>query len=180
MQNPYVSCPTFFTQKFTLRLVSINDSKDLLQCYSDSKAQKFFNIDKCFGDFCMYKNEDMILCIKSWLDAYEREEFIRFSIVDQSLVKAVGTVEMFGYVGKYKTKTGILRVDINSSYENIEDLSEIFEVSRENFFGLFDIDTIATKAIPEATERIKVLLDFGFIKSQVNEGINYYLLSNKH
>lgn len=95
MINPYELCPTYETKSFILRLVSEDDSEDLLKCYSDNKAQKFFNTDKCSGDFCMYKIEDMRNCIKAWLFAYSQQEFIRFSIVDKTQAKAIGTVEIF-------------------------------------------------------------------------------------
>lgn len=91
----------------------------------------------------------MVQCIKAWLYAYSQHEFIRFAIIDKSLSQAIGTVEMFGYVGKYKNKTGILRVDVSSEYETIDYLSELFNVCNAHFFDLFEVDLIATKAIPK-------------------------------
>jgi len=179
MKNPYEICPTFETDSFILRLVSEYDSEDLLKCYSDSKAQKIFNTDKCSGDFCIYKIEDMLNCIKAWLYAYSQEEFIRFAIIDRSLSKAVGTVEMFGYVGKYKTKTGILRVDVSFEYEKKHYLNEIFSISNENFFDLFEVDIIATKAIPQAVERRNALLENEFFEGNVYEGEYYFTHSKK-
>lgn len=177
MKNPYEICPTFETESFILRLVSEEDSEGLLKCYSDSKAQKFFNSDRCTGDFCIYKIEDMLQCIKAWLCAYSQQEFIRFAIIDKSISKAIGTVEMFGYVGKYKIKTGILRVDVSSEYENTDYLNEIFSVCNENFFDLFEVDVIATKAIPQAVERRNTLLKIDFCEGNVYEGEHYYLRS---
>jgi hypothetical protein len=84
---------------------------------------------------------------------------------------------MFGYVGKYKNKTGILRVDVSSEYENVEYLSEIFSVCNENFFDLFEVDIIATKAIPQAVERRKTLVNLDFCEGKVYEGEHYYLRS---
>ena len=177
MKNPYEICPTFETDSFILSLVSEEDAEGLLKCYSDPKAQKIFNSDKCSGDFCMYKIEDMSACIRAWLFAYAQQEFIRFAIIDKSLSKAIGTVEMFGYVGKYKVKTAILRVDVCSEYENADSLFEIFSVCSENFFDLFEVDVIATKAIPQAVERINSLQRIGFCEGQVYEGEHYYLRS---
>ena len=177
MQNPYETCPTFETESFILRLISEQDSEDLLKCYSDSKAQKLFNSDRCTGDFCIYKIEDMLLCTKAWLWAYSQQEFIRFSIIDKSLSKAIGTVEMFGYIGKTKTKTGILRVDISSEYENAHYLNEIFSVCNKNFFDLFEVDIIATKAIPQAVERRNTLIKNNFCEGKVYEGEHYFLCS---
>jgi len=177
MQNPYEICPTFETESFILRLVSEQDSEDLLKCYSDTKAQKFFNSDRCTGDFCMYTIEDMLLCTKAWLWAYSQQEFIRFAIVDKSLSKAIGTLEMFGYIGKTKNKTGILRVDVSSQYENAHYLTEIFIVCNKNFFDLFDVNIIATKAIPQAVERRNTLKKINLIEGSVNEGDHYFLSS---
>ncbi len=177
MSHLYEICPTFETESFILRLVSEEDAEDLLKCYSDSKAQKFFNSDRCTGDFCIYTIEDMLQCIKAWLYAYSQQDFIRFSIIDKSLSKAIGTVEMFGYVGKYKIKTGILRVDVCSEYENVDYLNEIFSICNENFFDLFEVDTIATKAIPQAVERRNTLIEIGFCEGKVYEGEHYYLRS---
>ena len=177
MKNPYEICPTIETKSFILRLVSEEDSEDLVKCYSDSKAQKIFNSDRCTGDFCIYAIEDMLQCIKAWLNAYSQQEFIRFSIIDKSLSKAIGTVEMFGYVGKYKIKKGILRVDVCSEQENVDYLNEIFSVCNENFFELFEVDIIATKAIPEAVERWNALLKIDFCEGKVTEGEHYFLRS---
>lgn len=178
MNDPYEICPTFETNRFILRLVSEEDSEGLLKCYSDSKSQKIFNSDRCTGDFCIYKKEDMLQCIEAWLYAYSQHEFIRFAIIDKSLSQAIGTVEMFGYVGKYKNKTGILRVDVSSEYETIDYLSELFEVSNTHFFDLFEVDLIATKAIPQAVERRHALLKNDFSEGKVNEGEHYYLSSS--
>lgn len=177
MKNPYEVCPTFETESFILRLVSENDSEGLLRCYSDSKAQKLFNSDRCTGDFCIYKIEDMLLCTKAWLWAYSQQEFIRFAIIDKSLSKAIGTVEMFGYVGKYRNKTGILRVDVSSEYEDSQYLNEIFSVSIVEFYDLFEVDMIATKAIPQAVERRNALLVNNFCEGSVYEGDHYFLRS---
>lgn len=177
MQNPYEICPTFETESFVLRLVSEEDVEGLLKCYSDKSAQKFFNADRCTGDFCIYKIEDMLLCIRAWLDAYSNQDYIRFAVIDKSLSEAVGTIEMFGYVGKYKIKTGILRVDVSSKYETENYLTELFNVCSNNFFELFEVDTMATKAIPQASERRKTLIKNGFSEGKVYEGEHYFLRS---
>jgi len=175
--NPYEVCPVFEIESFMLRLVAEEDAEDLLTCYADTKAQKFFNCDKCTGDFCMYRKEDIQQCIKAWLWAYSQQEYVRFSVIDKSLSKAVGTVEMFGYIGKYKTKTGILRVDVASAYEKEQYLIEIFRLCNENFFDLFEVDTISTKAIPEAIERRNALVKINFYQSSSYEREHYFLSS---
>ena len=175
--NPYELCPILETERFTLRLVAEEDAESLLKCYSDTKAQKLFNADRCSGDFCMDKLDDVKACIHAWLYAYSQQDFVRFSIIDRADSKAVGTAEMFGYVGKYKFKTGILRVDICSEYENADYLSEILKVCHGTFFDLFEVETIAIKAIPLAVERRSALSTLGFEEGIVYEGEHYFLSS---
>ena len=50
MENVYEKCPSFEGDKYLLRLVTIDDAKDLLEVYSDKNAVPFFNSDNCNGD----------------------------------------------------------------------------------------------------------------------------------
>jgi len=177
MDNPYVRCSIFHTQNFILRLISEKDAKDLLACYSDPKSQEYFNVDN-FPHDCRFNTVDeMINCIKFWLMEYSQEAYVRFCIVDKSMNKAIGTIEMFGMIGKYKTDPGILRVDIASNYENINYLSELFSVCVENFYELFKVNTIATKAIAKANDRVTILKKLGFCSSNFHDRPDYYLRS---
>jgi RimJ/RimL family protein N-acetyltransferase len=154
--DPYDICPTYESQSFLLRLVSPDDAKDLLRCYSNSESQRFFNDDNCdFGYGNVDSLEKMQYNIKLWLDSYHTKNFIRFSIIDKSTDNAVGTVEMFG--GKH----GILRIDIMPEHECESRLSEFFETA-DRFFNDFNCDCIVSKAIPEAKERIKALKKCGY------------------
>ena len=57
----------------------------------------------------------------------------------------------------------MLRIDIASAYEENERIYELLELfDDENFFELFNLNTILTKAIPEATERIRALESAGY------------------
>lgn len=162
MDNPYVKCPVLETEHFILRLVRMDDAQDLLACYSDPKAQALFNADNCNSDFCWYTIEELSYYIAFWLKAYEKEEFIRFTIVDKALGKAVGTIEMFGMVGVYQSPLGVLRLDICSEYERFEFLDELLSLCVREFFPLFGVDEIRHKAIPAAADRIQVLQKLGF------------------
>lgn len=153
--NIYEVCPIYETETFLLRLVSTNDAEDLLKCYSNKEAQKFFNAHNCTSDFCYNTLEEMKECVGFWMDAYKNGYFIRFSIVDKSTNKAVGTVEMFG--GKY----GVLRIDILPAYENTQCLSELVFIAND-FFEDFGCENIVTLAIPEAIERANALLKNGY------------------
>lgn len=50
MRDVYEFCPEFENDKFLLRLISEEDTNDLLRVYSDVKAVPFFNGDNCNGD----------------------------------------------------------------------------------------------------------------------------------
>ena len=162
MENPYEKCPAFETAHFLLRLVRLEDTEDLLKCYSDPKAQALFNADHCTSDFCYKTADELSACIELWLKAYEKHEFIRWAIVDKALGKAVGTIEMFGRVGVYQSPLGVLRLDICSEYEHTEFLDELMTLCVQEFFPLFDVDQILHKAVPAAVDRIQVLKKLGF------------------
>jgi len=169
MNEPYEKCPEFETQHFALRLVSETDAEDLLVCYSDPKAQALFNTDN-FAHTCSFHTvEEMANCIRFWLMEYAQGAYVRFSIVDKSIQKAVGTIEMFG------TELGVLRIDIASDYENKTNLKELLDVCLEHFYGLFQVHTMATKAAPLAAERIKALREADFHTGDFKGREHYYL-----
>jgi len=160
---------------FTLRLVSENDAEDLLICYSDPKAQEFFNIDNFLHDCNFSTIEEMQSCIQYWLMEYSQEAYVRFCVVDKSIDKAIGTIEMFGMIGKYKTDPGLLRIDIVSDYEEFAYLKELFALCIDNFYSMFGVNEIATKAIPNAVNRIKALQEVGFHAGDFHDRKDYYL-----
>jgi len=171
LENPYKKCPVYETEHFFIRLVQLEDAENLVECYSDSKSQEIFNADNCTGDFHIHTTENMKLCLSAWLDAYEQEAFIRFAIIDKAIDKAVGTIEMFG------GDTGILRLDIASPYEEKPYLKEIIDVCITNFYNVFSVKSIATKAIPKAQNRIEALCGAGFCLGDFDEREHYYLRS---
>ena len=171
MISVYKECPSYETEHFHIRLVRLEDAESLVECYSDGKSQELFNSDNCLGDFHIHTASNMKECISAWLNEYEKEAFVRFAIVDKILHKAVGTIEMFG------GDIGILRIDIKSSYEEEHYLNEIVETCVNNFYSLFSVKTIATKAVEKAQDRIKVLRDAGFCPSESCEWEHYYMRS---
>ena len=179
MPNPYKTCPTYETKNFTLRLVSEDDAHNLLVCYSDPRAGELFNTDNFPHDSRFNTTEEMREYIKFWLMEYSQEAYIRFAIVDKSINKAVGTIEMFGMIGRYKTEIGILRLDIASKYEEKAFLKELLDICVQNFYNLFEVDTIATKAINQASDRIDVLKSIGFQAKDFNGRSQYYLRTRK-
>lgn len=168
MNNVYEFCPQFENQKYLLRFVSEEDCKDLLKVYSDKKAVPFFNSDNCGGDDFYYTTESrMEEAIKYWLWEYNRQGFVRWSIIDKGINEAIGTIELFHRDSNdYFTNCGLLRLDLRSDYEISADIQSILSLIIEPTFELFDCDKIATKAIPEAKERIKALLSTEFVFSK--------------
>lgn len=176
-RNPYVECPVFETENFILRLVTEDDAADLLTCYSDTSARPIFNSDTCTSNFFYDTSDEMSDCIKMWLNSYVRKEFVRFSIIDKFSSHAVGTIEMFGMVGKYKTTRGILRLDIMSKYEEAAYLDELFTLCLNDFFDLFAVNQIVTKAIPQAVKRVNILKKLGFVVYDFPEREYYWICS---
>lgn len=179
--GPYDVCPTYESEHFLLRLVSLEDATDLLKCYQDPKARMLFNADTCNTDFCFETLEELRNYIAGWLKAYENEEFVRFSIVDKSIGKAVGTIEIFGMVGAYHSPLGILRLDICSEYEQVLYLEELFTLCVKEFFPLFGMDRIMHKAVPAAAGRISVLQKLGFEPCELpGRAHSWILYKSKH
>ena len=175
--NPYNVCPTYESKHFLLRLVSLEDAEGLLECYQDPKAQVLFNSDNCDTDFCFKTAYEFKNYIAVWIRAYEKEEFVRFSIVDKALGKAVGTIEIFGMVGAYHSPFGVLRLDICSKYEQVVFLHELIHIA-DCFFYEFGCEKIVTKAIPDAVERINALTQNGYTAYPANkewEREDYYI-----
>jgi len=169
--NPYKQCPIYETSSFTLRLVSEEDASDLLTCYSDPKAQELFNIDGFPTDCNFATPNEMLNCIKFWIMEYSQEMYVRFAVVAKTTSKAIGTIEMFGS----ENGTGILRIDLASDYEKRVFLDELLSLSTEQFYDLFNVDCIATKAIDVAIKRIDSLKRVGFQPSEYNGRKHYYL-----
>lgn len=178
-RNPYVECPVFETENFILRLVTEDDAADLLTCYSDTSARPIFNSDTCTSNFFYDTSDEMSDCIKMWLNSYVRKEFVRFSIIDKCFSHAVGSIEMFGMVGKYKTTRGILRLDIMSKYEEAAYLDELFTLCLNDFFDLFAVNQIVTKAIPQAVKRVNILKKLGFVVYDFPEREYYWICSRR-
>jgi len=179
MADIYKQCPTLETEHFKIRLVQIEDAENLLACYSNPKAQELFNVDSFPNDCCFNTIEEMEACIEFWLTEYAQEAYIRFSIVCNTTEKAIGTIEMFGTIGAYKADPGILRIDIAPDYENETHLTEILTICTANFFDMFGVTSIVTKAVPQAAARINALAGTGFHISNFNGREHYYAIQQK-
>lgn len=166
--NVYKNCPKYENENYILRIVSKEDKKDLLKVYSDEKAVPFFNSDNCGGDDFYYTTEKrMEQAIEYWLWEYNRQGFVRWSIVSKATNESIGTIELFHRdADDYFTNCGLLRLDIRSDYEISNEIIKILRLIIEPTYTLFHCNKIATKAITSATERILALKDLGFKLSE--------------
>lgn len=167
MQDVYEKCPQFEDENYLLSFVSINDCLDLLKVYSDKKSVPFFNSDNCGGDDFYYTTEKrMQEAINYWFWEYDRKGFVRWAVIDKQNNEAIGTIELFHReADDYFTNCGLLRLDLRSDYETQVEIEKILSLIIPDTYDLFQCDKIATKAIPNANERIKALENLSFIPS---------------
>lgn len=162
--DPYIKCPVLESKHFTLRLVEKDDAEDLLACYSDTKSQEIFDATNCTSDFRYKTLDEMNRCIDFFLSNYNNHGFVRFTILDKDIERAVGTVEMFNATGHLTEGNGlgILRIDLASLYEKQQYIEELLALCLTPFYELFGVGIIVTKAVPIAGERIIALNTAGF------------------
>ena len=159
MKNIYEQCPTYETESFFLRLVKLDDAEDLLCCYSDRANVKKFNADFCTSDFYYSTVEEMENCIRFWLEEYQKQYYVRFSVIPKSNNKAIGTVEIFG------GEAGVLRIDLSAEYNTEKSFAEIIKLTIEQFVDDFGIDSVKIKT-SNISEKINCIESFGFVPSE--------------
>jgi len=188
MQNVYEYCPDFENDNFLLRLISPKDTKDLLKVYSDSAAVPFFNSDNCHGDDFYYKTlERMKQAVDFWIFSYNERYFVRWTIIDKETMEAVGTIELFHRdADEHFYECGLLRLDLRSDYETAACIVNIISLIKTATYDLFYCNIIATKAVPQATERLQALRELGFVIADKilvgQDGTrygDYYILENE-
>ena len=164
MKDIYEECPVYKNTLITLRQTNMEDAEDLFKCYSDEKAVPFFNSDNCHGDDFHYTTmERMKKAIEFWDFSYNNRYFMRWTIILNDTDERIGTVEMFhrGTDDEFNNY-GVLRIDLQSKYETQSIIDEILGIASKNFYAAFDVDSILTKAVPEASERIASLIQKGY------------------
>lgn len=168
MKDVYSICPQFENEKYKLRFVSRQDCSDLLKVYSDKKSVPLFNSDNCGGDDFYYTTENrMKEAIDYWHWEYAQRGFVRWTIIDKIVNEAVGTIELFHRnANDFFTECGVLRLDLRSDYEKTEEIENILSLIIMPAFEMFLCEKIATKAIPEATERIHALKNLDFLTTE--------------
>jgi hypothetical protein len=165
MENVYEVCPVFRNDLIALRQTTIEDAEGLLKCYSDINAVPFFNSDNCNGDTFYYATIDRLMkAIEFWDYSYRNRYFVRWTVILNSTNEIIGTIEMFHRRAEDEfDHYGLLRIDLQSKFENKEVISSILEISNQQFYKLFDVSSILTKSLPIARERILSLKEKGFI-----------------
>lgn len=167
MRDVYEECPQYENERYLIRFISEEDCTDLLKVYSDKKAVQLFNSDNCHGDDFYYTTLKRVKdAISGWRYVYTLRDFVRFSIVDKRKSIVVGTIELFHRdANDYFTECGLLRLDLRSDYEKVEEIKNILNLIVSDTFELFKCKMIATKAVPGAVERREALEELGFICS---------------
>ena len=167
MSNIYEQCPVLENERWLMRFVKEEDSEDLLKVYGDKQALPFFNSDNCHEDNFYYDTkEKMDNAIRFWLESYEGKWFVRLTIIDKHISKAIGTIEMFHRPSDDEFDgDGLIRLDVRSDYEKSDELQEIFALLIPEAYDLLDCEEIITKIPLYAVERIDAAEKFGFEKS---------------
>lgn len=172
MIDVYEQCPIYETESFVLRLVKLEDAEALLSCYSDKETTKKFNSDYCTSDFYYETLEEMVHCIKFWLDEYEKKYYVRFALIPKLTNHAIGTVEIFG--GDF----GVLRVDLAQKYDTEDNFVEIVRLAIDAFIDDFGIGSIKIKT-SNIPNKISSLEKLGFIPSKTfRNDLGYHEYNN--
>ncbi|MBP5448940.1 MAG: N-acetyltransferase [Spirochaetales bacterium] len=168
MPDIYTSVPAFENERFILRFVQKGDANDLLAVYSDKNALPFFNSDNCHGDNFYYPTLDrMNQAVDFWLDSYKNKWFVRWSIIDKRIKKAIGSIELFHREADDAfDNVGLLRLDLRSDYEKANIIEEIANLILNSTYSLFYTDRIITKVPLYAVERQVAFTKLGFTKSE--------------
>ncbi len=159
MVDVYNQCPIYETKSFVLRLVELDDAKALLSCYSDKQNIGKFNSDYCTSDFYYATIEEMVQCIRFWLDEYKKKYYVRFAVIPKLENQAIGTVEIFG------GKEGVLRIDLSQRYDTAGSFAEIVALATGTFMNDFGIGSIKIKT-SNIPEKISCLESMGFTPSE--------------
>lgn len=181
----FKDCPRYQNKNLCFRKISRNDVDDLFEIYSDAKSALFFNSDGCNGDTFYYDSIDkMKNAVKFWCDAYKNGWFVRLTIVDRIVDKAIGTLEICHRksVDSFDNCV-IIRIDLKSEYERYDIIDQIIKLTVPIIIECYGKKRIITKGFDDSVERIDALKDNGFylskrklIANDNKEYGNYYVL----
>ena len=173
--NVYKTCPIYETENLILRLVQQEDAEDLFDCYSDKDAITLMNSDECTNNFYYSNITEMLSAIDFWLSEYKKGLYVRFSIIEKTNNKAIGTVEFFDEEFPYIGRAGLMRLDLVSAYETTAVITEIISLAQGYFPTDFDVQKILVK-IKNSPKREKVFTALGFQPTDdFRPGLGYYI-----
>lgn len=179
----YVEIPILDNEHFILRAINAEkDMEDLLKVYSDEKSVPFFNVDGCYGgNFYLTTKEQMKVTINAWDFCYHQKDFVRWAIEDKHRKAVVGTIELFNRKAEdFFDNCGLLRLDLKSDYEVEDYIESILNIIIPEVKNMFGCDKVATKAVPNAVNRISVLEKLGlklskeYLIDKEGNKYNYY------
>ena len=165
--NIYEKCPILENDDYILRLFKQEDLDGLLKVYSNKNVLPFINSDNCDGDnFYYFTKEKMQEVLGFWDMSYKKGWFVRFSIIDKKTQNIIGSVELCKRVSNDEyNNMGILRVD--TLKENKESLLSVFSLITPHVEELMECNGFITKAPIYAVDRIDVLKQLGYVKSDI-------------
>jgi RimJ/RimL family protein N-acetyltransferase len=175
--NPFDECPVYETEHFICALVSPDDAEDLFAVYTDPVTLSHTNNDNCSGEWRL-KSPDEIK--NAWQEDYKQRQFVRWSVKDKTLNKAIGTIEIAPIPwGRWffsdVPPIGILRLDLRSDYENKAAFTEIYALMGSELASDFAVKQVITKAPPDEPDRIAALTANGFTPYETEEYKYYYI-----
>ena len=178
--DAFMVCPVYETEHFRIRQLEIGDTDGLFYCYSDPEAARYFNGDCCGDDFYYTDKEKFRKCVEYWLDRYELQDFVRWSIQDKERDQLIGTIEVCPSL-KYAVdgrKMGILRIDLKSEYERLDVLKELMDILLANIYEDFEVASVIMKIQKDAEERQKLIQEYQFVnaKDECNISLEDYYI----
>lgn len=173
--NPFIECPVYETERFTVRKLKREDAEELFSCYSDLEAARYFNGDCCGDDFYYTDMKKFKGCVEYWLSRYDAGDFVRWSIQDKERQILIGTVEVcpsLKYAADGKMM-GILRIDLKSEYEKEEYLEELVNALVQHIYEDFQVASVLMKIQKDATERKKLIRKLYFVPAKDECNISF-------
>lgn len=147
----------------------------MFSCYSDPDAARFFNGDCCGDDFYYTDLEKFKECVESWLERYEVQDFVRWSIFEKATDYLIGTIEIcpsLKYAADGK-RMGNLRIDLKSDYERQEVLNELMSILIEHAYDDFQVSSLLMKIQKDAVERQKLIKTYQFVTAKDECNISF-------
>jgi len=174
--DPYAKCPEFDTEHFRLRQVREEDAEELLCFYGDISKWMFKDNAWSNGIFSSWRPslDEMRNCIRSWLDEYRNKFYVRLSVIEKEVGKAIGTIEIFDNFDR-ANRGAALHIDLSAPYETRECISELIALADKDFFRIFGFKYLAIRATPDAEERIAALVAAGYEPFEKSDRENFYM-----